>query len=133
MKKPKNEAFTDRRVAAAEAKAALLQNYRIAKEAAEPTRLVRQEERLAIAEAREGRRAEREQARRAEQERLQAEAAARQAEAATRQAAADAAAAADAEARAAAEKSRIHRVIEDEAARKAARDKRYADRKARQR
>lgn len=42
-----------------------------------------------------------------------------------------AAATAEAEAREAAEKNRISRVIEDEAARKAERDRRYANRKAR--
>ena len=48
------------------------------------------------------------------------------------EAAAQAAAQADAEAREHAEKARVARVIEDEAARKAARDQRYANRKARQ-
>ena len=43
-----------------------------------------------------------------------------------------AAAEAEATARAQAENARVSRVIEDEAARKAARDQRYANRKARQ-
>lgn len=52
-------------------------------------------------------------------------------EAAERQAAAHAAALAEAEAHEKAEKERVARVIEDEAAREAARDLRYANRKAR--
>ncbi|MGY6567918.1 MAG: DUF6481 family protein [Salinarimonas sp.] len=115
MKNIRDNDLTDRRRAAADAKAALLQNYRAAKEAAEPTRLARQEERKAIAVAREERRAEKERLKRDEQMQIEA------------------AAAAEAAVHAKAEKDRISRVIEDEAARKAARDQRYANRKARQR
>ncbi len=117
---------SERRNAAAEAKAALLHKYRVAKEAAEPTRLARQQERMAAAHAREELRAARDLAKLEEQQRVQAEIA-------ERQAAADAVATADVEARATAENKRISRVIEDEVARKAERDRRYADRKARQR
>ncbi|MBP2448422.1 DUF6481 family protein [Rhizobium leguminosarum] len=124
MKHAKNNELSDRRSAAAEAKAALLNAYRTAKDTAEPTRLAKQAERQAVAVAREERRAERERAKREELERAQA------AEA-ERQAAAEAEARADAEAREAADKDRIARVIADEAARKAARDLRYANRKAR--
>ena len=117
---------SERRNAAAEAKAALLHKYRVAKEAAEPTRLARQQERMAAAHAREKLRAARDLAKLEEQQRVQAEIA-------ERQAAADAVATTDVEARAAAENKRISRVIKDEAARKAVRDQRYANRKARQR
>ena len=61
-----------------------------------------------------------------EQERVQAEAA-------QHQAAADDAATAKLEAGAKAQDDRVSRVIEDEAARRAERDRRYANRKARQR
>lgn len=125
MKNTRDSDLTDRRSAAADAKAALLKGYRAAKEAAEPTLIARQEERMALAEAREARRTERERLKREERERVQAEAA-------ERLAAADAAAKAEVEAREKAEKDRISRVIEDEAARKAERDRRYANRKARQ-
>lgn len=126
MKHSKDNDLSDRRSAAADAKATLLQGYRAAKEAAEPTRLARQAERLAVATAREERRDERERVRLEERERVHNEAA-------ERQAAADAAVNAEVEARKAADRNRVSRVIEDEAARKAERDRRYANRKARQR
>ena len=125
MKNTRDNDLFDRRNAAADAKAALLKAYRTAKEAAEPTLLARQKERMAVAEAREARRAKRERLKLEERERVQAESA-------ERQAAADAAARAEVEAREKVEKDRVSRVIEDEAARKAARDLRYANRKARQ-
>lgn len=124
MKNARNNDLSDRRTAAASAKSALLDAYRAAQTAAEPTRLARQAERAAIAAAREERRLERERVKRDEAERQAAEAA-------ERQAAADAAARAETEAREAAERKRITQVIEDEAARKAERDRRYANRKAR--
>ena len=104
MKNIRDNDLSERRKAAAEAKASLLRNYRIAKEAAEPTRLARQEERIAAAKVREELRAARERARLEEQERIQAEIV-------ERQAAADAVAAADVEARQAAENKRISRVV----------------------
>ncbi|MGO4339542.1 DUF6481 family protein [Labrys sp. KB_33_2] len=125
MKNIRNDEFSDRRSRAIDAKAALLQGYRAAKEAAAPSRETRQAERIAIAEARELRRVEREQIKLAEQARLEAEIA-------QRSAIAMAAASAEADARELAAKTRISRVIEDEAARKAERDRRYANRKARQ-
>ena len=76
---------------------------------------------MAIAGAREERRLERERVKLAESERLMTKAT-EQMEAA----------AAEAEARNTREKILISRVIEDEAARKAERDRRYASRKARQ-
>lgn len=121
----RNKELSDRRGTSAEAKAALLQAYRAAKEAAEPGREARQAERVAIAEARELRRSERAQVKLEEQNRAAVEEAARIAAIA-------AAAHAEAEARDVADRSRIARVLEDEAARKAERDRRYANRKARQ-
>ncbi len=126
MKNIRDNDLSERRKAAAEAKATLLRNYRVAKEAAEPTRLARQEERVAAAKVKEELRAARERAKLEEQQRVQAEIV-------ERQAAADAVAAAEVAAREAAENKRISRVVEDEAARKAERDRRYANRKARQR
>ncbi len=121
----RNNDLSDRRSSAADAKAALLQAYRAAKAAAEPTHLARQAERVAIAAAREERRAERERVKIEERERIRAESE-------EREAAIAAAARAEIDAREAAEKNRISRVLEDEAARKAERDRRYANRKARQ-
>jgi len=120
-----NNEHSDRRSAAKDAKAALVEAFRAAKEAAEPTREARQAERRLIAEARDKRRAEREQAKLDEQNRVAAEAAARDAAVA-------AAARAEIDARELANKNRIERVLQDEADRKAKRDQRYANRKARQ-
>ncbi|MBV0893564.1 hypothetical protein KTN05_17425 [Paracoccus sp. Z118] len=131
MRTAKANDLDDRRSAAADAKAALLRAYRTRMNAAEPTRLARQEELVAAAAAREKRREERDRIkaeareRQQEQERIQAEAAAYQD-------AANVAARAEIEARERAD-SMIARVITDEAARKADRDRRYAGRKARQR
>jgi hypothetical protein len=130
LRNVKDNDLADRRNATADAKAALLRAYRATKEAAEPTRLARQAERVALAAARDKRREERdrlkleERQRRQEQERLQAEAAQQQTEASV-------AARARIEAQEAND-NLIARVIRDEAARKAARDQRYANRKARQ-
>ena len=125
MKNPRNNELSDRRKTAADAKAALLRAFRAAKEAAEPTRLARQVERQAVASAREGRRAAREHVKTEERERIQAEAA-------EQEAAIAAAARAEIVARETADQKRISRVVEDEAVRKAERDRRYANRKARQ-
>ncbi len=125
MRTVKNKDLSDRRTTANDAKAAQLQAYRAAIQAAEPMREAKQAERLAIAEAREARRAERERVKLEEQNRIAAETA-------EREAAIAAAATAEADARELATKNRISRVIEDEAARKAERDRRYANRKARQ-
>ena len=122
MRNPKENDFTGRRSDAADAKAALLQAHRAAKEAAEPTRLARQEERQAVAAAREERRAERTRMKLEEQERVRSDALA-----------ADATAKAEAETREEARNDRASRVVEDEAAQKAERDRRYANRKARKR
>lgn len=130
MRTTRTNDLADRRSAAADAKAALLRAYRATRETAEPTRIARQEELLAIAAARDARHEERDRlkseakARREEQARVEAEAAAYQE-----------AAAVAARARIAAHEkadSLIAQVINDEAARKADRDRRYAGRKARQ-
>ncbi len=125
MKNARNNEISDRRAAAAEAKTALLRAYSAAKIAAEPARQARQAERIAIAAAREERRLERERLKLAQSERLVIEAA-------EQLKAVAAAAQAETEAHETSEKNRIARVIEDEAARKAERDRRYANRKARQ-
>jgi hypothetical protein len=126
MKHPKDNDLTERRKASVQAKAALLDAHRAAKAAAEPTRVARREERAAVASARNERRAARDQARHETEARAQAEAA-------RQEAAADDLAkegAGDLE-----EAQTDHRphVVEDEADRKAKRDLRYANRKARQR
>ena len=125
LKNARNNELSDRRTAAADAKIILLNAYRAARDAAGPEQAAKQVERQAVAAAREERRAERDRIKREEQERVHAEAA-------ERQAAIEAAARAETEAREMADKNRISRVIEDEAARKAERDRRYANRKARQ-
>jgi Family of unknown function (DUF6481) len=121
----RNDELADRRGKAVDAKAALLRAHRAAKEAAEPGREAKQAERIAFAQARETRRAERQQVKLAEQARLEAEIA-------ERDAMVVAAAKAEADERELAARNRIARVLQDEAARKAERDRRYANRKARQ-
>jgi len=125
LKNPRNKEFTDRRSAAADAKATLLTAFRAAKAAAEPSQLARQAERISVVEARDARRAERDRLKLEECTRLETLAA-------EQQTATETAAAAETTARALAENARISRVVEDEAARKVERDRRYANRKARQ-
>ena len=127
MRKTKDNDLADRRSSAAAAKAALLQAYRARHEAAKPTRLAHQEERLALAAANRERQSAREdrEVKEQEQELITAQAA-------EREASADATARAEVEARASADNP-SSRAIEPEAARKAERDRRYADRRARQR
>ncbi|MCA1441739.1 hypothetical protein I6F07_16220 [Ensifer sp. IC4062] len=124
MKNSRDNQLSDRRAAAAEAKAALLKAYHAARISDEPARAARQAERASIVAAREERRLERARVKLEQQARAEVEAA-------ELQAAAHAAALAEAEAHEKAEKERVARVIKDEAARKAARDLRYANRKAR--
>lgn len=122
MKNGKNNDLIDRRGAAAQAKTAQLAAYRAAQNAAEPAKAARAAERMAIVAAREERHLARARLKLEEQERLLGEAAKQQAAlAATVQAETEAG-----------EKERIAREIEDEAGRKADRDRRYANRKARQ-
>ncbi|MCR6502152.1 DUF6481 family protein [Shinella sp. CPCC 101442] len=125
MKNARNNELTDRRTASKDAKISLLNAYRIAQTVAEPSKVERQAARTAIALAREERRVERGRLKREERTRVET-----RAEEET--AAAQAEALAETKAREGAEKARIARVIEDEAARKAERDRRYANRKARQ-
>ncbi len=126
MRNPQHNDLASRRSDAAEAKAAQLHAHQAAKDAAEPTRLERLEERLEMAAARDVRRVEREQVKLEELNRVQAEAIKEQAEII-------AAASAKAEANVKALNDRVSRVVEDEVARKAERDRRYAERKAKQR
>jgi hypothetical protein len=125
LKKARNSELSDRRAASADAKTALLNAFRAAKTAAEPGKIARQAERLAIVSAREERRLERERLKVEERKRVETEAA-------EQRATAEAEALAVTEARESAQNARVARVIEDEAARKAERDRRYANRKARQ-
>ena len=94
----------------------------------DPARLARQEERRAISAARDERHAQRDRLKREKQEQEQRRI---EAEAAEKQAAADAVAQAEKERRERAA-SLIARTVKDEALRKAERDRRYANRKARQ-
>ena len=68
MNARKND-LTDRRAAASEAKSALLKSFRTARIAAEPARLAKQAERMAVTAARQERRLERERLKRVEVER----------------------------------------------------------------
>ncbi len=120
MAAPKHMDFNERRKAAATAKQALLERFRAAPGPDDPSVAQRIAERQAIAEAREVRAAERRAAKEAEVRRLAAEEAARIAEQKAREAEAAALLA---------KKAAEERALE--AQRKAARDQRYAARKAR--
>lgn len=124
MKNARDTQLSDRRGAAADAKAAQLNAYRAARAAAEATAPERQAERASITMAREERRLERDRVKLEQQARIERETA-------EREAAEYAAANAELIARQKAEDARVASVIEDEAARKAERDRRYANRKAR--
>lgn len=117
--------FTERRTAAAEAKRQLLAKFASAPKATDPEMQERLAAREAVAVARRARRAERDALKTVENERLRTEAAAAIAagEIEERKAA---------EARQAEIADQASRVVADEAARKAERDRRYAARKARQ-
>ena len=116
----KGSTFEDRRTAAADAKKALLERFKSRPPADDPQVLARAAERRAIQEARDIRVAER--------NRLKAEEEARRLQEDEARKAAEAAAAAEAEARAA---EQARRDEEIRAERKAARDAKYAARKAR--
>ena len=122
MRNKRDDDFTNRRSAASDAKADRLEAHRNAKEAAEPNRIARQEERLAVAAARDQRQAERARIILEQDER-----------AALEQVKVDAAAKADDAAREKAQQDRSSRDADDEAAQKTERDRRYANRKARKR
>lgn len=125
MRNPKENDLAGRRKSAAEAKAARLQAHRSAQETAEPKRLARQEKRISAAAAKEERIADRERAKLEEQERVVAQAA-------LDVKAASAAAEGTLQTREESPEDRPSRTAESEAAQKAERDRRYADRKARQ-
>jgi hypothetical protein len=116
----KGSTFEDRRAAAAEAKKALVERFKARPPADDPEVLARAAERKAIQEAREIRQGER-----ARQKALEEEARLREDEA---RKAAEAKAAEEAEAKAAEQAARDEAI---RAERKAARDAKYAARKAR--
>lgn len=120
----KHQNFQDRRAAADAAKKQLLEKFKARPAPDSPEMLAKQAERARIAAEREKRTAEREQAKREKAERLKREEE-------DREVAAEAAANADRLAREEAERARIEQVMQYEMERKAARDARYAARKAR--
>jgi hypothetical protein len=134
----KDNSFADRRSTAAAAKQALLEKFKARPAENDPAEIARRAERARIAEARTARLAEKEARRKAEEERRaamreQAEAERLAAEAAieAERLAAEQAVAEEKAARDTAKAALIKRVVADEAALKAARDARYANRKAR--
>ncbi|AGA10053.1 DUF6481 family protein [Sinorhizobium meliloti] len=124
MRHPNDNGFAERRNAAADAKRQLLTKFASAPKPTDPEMQEKLAAREAANRARDARRAEREALKTAENERILAEAAALAA-------AAEAEQRAEAEARQAEIANRVSRVVADEAARKAERDRRYAARKAR--
>ncbi|MDW9628968.1 DUF6481 family protein [Sinorhizobium meliloti] len=125
MRHPNDNGFAERRNAAADAKRQLLTKFASAPKPTDPEMQEKLAAREAANRARDARRAEREALKTAENERILADAAALAA-------AAEAEQRAEAEARQAEIANRVSRVVADEAARKAERDRRYAARKARQ-
>ncbi|MGK6316846.1 DUF6481 family protein [Neorhizobium sp. DT-125] len=125
MRHPNDNSFAERRKTAENAKRQLLAKFASAPKSTDPVIQERRAAREAVAAARETRRAARDALKAAENERILMEAAALTA-------AAEADQKAEAEARQAEINDRISRVVADEAARKAERDRRYAARKARQ-
>lgn len=128
----KHKEYSDRRGNAANAKAALLDSFKTALAAAEIGMTETLAARSEFAKAREERRALREAEKVAEQNRLADEAAAVENEIAQKRAEEQAEKRAASEARQSAQDMRIALVLSDEAARKTARDLRYAKRKAAQ-
>ncbi|MDW9462150.1 hypothetical protein GOA57_19840 [Sinorhizobium meliloti] len=124
MRHPNDNGFAERRNAAADAKRQLLTKFASAPKPTDPEMQEKLAAREAANRARDARRADREALKTAENERILAEAAALAA-------AAEAEQRAEAEARQAEIANRVSRVVADEAARKAERDRRYAARKAR--
>jgi hypothetical protein len=124
LRHPNDNGFAERRNAAADAKRQLLTKFASAPKPTDPEMQEKLAAREAANRARDARRAEREALKTAENERILAEAAALAA-------AAEAEQRAEAEARQAEIANRVSRVVADEAARKAERDRRYAARKAR--
>jgi len=126
LRHPNDNSFAERRKTAADARRELLAKFASAPKPSDPVMQERRAAREAVVAAREARRAERDALKAAESERILMEATALTA-------AAEAHEKAEAEARQAEINDRISRVVADEAARKAERDRRYAARKARQR
>jgi hypothetical protein len=122
----KTKEYSDRQGDASKAKAALLEKFRTASASTDLS--VKLAAHAEVARARDLRHAAREAEKRAERQRLAEEAAAAVAEDLRRQAAD----AADLAARQSAQDKRIALVLSDEAARQAARNLRYAKRKAAQ-
>jgi hypothetical protein len=126
-----SDSFADRQKANQGAKAKLLERFKARPTADDPVMLARAAERRAVEEARAARQEERRLAEQQKREEIEAAIRAKEAAEAEERAAQQAALDAEADARRQTELDRARRVIEDEVARKAARDKRYADRKAR--
>jgi len=124
LRHPNDNSFLERRKSADSAKQQLLAKFASAPKPTDPEMRERLAAREAIASARTARRVERDAAKAGENDRLLHEAAAR-AEAV------EALRTAEADARQAEVNNRIARVVADEAARKAERDRHYAARKAR--
>lgn len=125
MKHSPNKDISDRQSNSQSAKAALLQAYKNAKAAADLTHATRSSARVALVAAREARRSEREFIKQAELDKLAAVEAARlEAVLAAEHAAA--------ETRAIESQARMASLLGDAAAKKMERDRRYANRKARQ-
>jgi len=126
MRQLKGNGFTDRQKDSADAKKQLLSKFKAAPKPDDPEMAAKRAEREALVAARELRHAERARLKEEKAAREKAEAEAIENAVAIARAKAEAKEAED-------QKSRIERVIADEAERKAERDRRYAARKARQR
>ncbi|MBX5235746.1 hypothetical protein HJC02_26300 [Rhizobium sp. NLR4a] len=124
MKHPSDNSFSERRKSAESARRQLIAKFESAPKPTDPVMQERLAAREAIASARTARRAERDAMKAAENDRLLQEAAALADVAEAHQRA-------EAQARQLEANNRIARVVADEAARKAERDRRYAARKAR--
>lgn len=120
--------FSERRGNATSARLSMIESFKAAQAAAAPRLAARSAERVEIAQAREARRATRDAERLAEVHRV----AAQEAALAEEQLQLEAAEIATRDARQSAQDKRIALVLSDEAAGKAARDQRYAKRKAAQ-
>lgn len=129
----KDVSFADRRASAAIAKQAMLEKFKTRPGEDDPAEIERKAERSRIAEARTARLAEKQAAREAEEALRAAEREAAAVAAEAERIAAEQAQIAEQAARDAQKLAMVARVMEDEAARKAARDLRYANRKARSR
>jgi hypothetical protein len=126
LKTAKGSDLSDRRKLASGAKASLIERYRAAMAASEPSRAAKSADRQVVSAAREERRAERDRLKaeeKAEQERLLKEEA-------DQKAAAESAVLLAEQERKAEDANRIAKIVEDAAAHKIERDRRYANRKS---